>query len=775
MFFGIEAKNIKRATKMKIQQILSCYESINDNLSVFLDNSKTDYYVYIGVCLLECVSINPEDLRHKMLIGRLYNGGAKLNTLSKSFQHDPRTISAWGNALKSNNLDEMAQVFAGRSAQKKVTPHLIKYVCQQYKNRAVLGRNYRQKIINLTKEVFDIEISASLASEIFKKAKETEIPEIHKESTEITDSEDVIIPEIMATPEQLTHSLSSKNASTVQQSPCFPFMEPNFLSASEVTINHAGLVLFGYFLKMYDSFQCQLICQLLQGAVNIESSKSLCADSLKFFCEKIDRVLNTQREKLDICANDDSTLELYAQNSKLLSDGPNNGDVFFFDPHTKKYTGQLNVLKDWCGSAHTVTRVINLDSFHTLSGRPCYIKHYSPYYDMRERFFMSLNSFDKLFDEDKRTKRTFIIDRGIYGLECFKRFDKDYLITWEKNYDQGGWVDEQTSVSFTRVKQKNRKGYIRVYRFECQQSIWTKDSRFRRILVKATNHKGHTIMVSILCSNPNMSIQDAVWFICCRWLQENDFKYLDINFGINQLDSRAHFDFSDKSEEFTDKEVERHEYKQLKKDVRKSETALAKHLLKLNKAESKLDRLSIEKSQLEAKKDSVKELKSNKVKCKKCKTQIDKLVAMTSTLENDLTAAVEKQSSVLRNESKIQQLMGRDIKLIDTRRKAYMDALRVNASNIFRNVHEDYRTICNNFRDDHLKLRMLSRCAGVIRPSSNEITVNLWLPGSIQNHVIKSMEVLLKKVETDINKQKPKGTKDLRLGLISGPMHARSH
>ena len=37
------------------------------------------------------------------------------------------------------------------------------------------------------------------------------------------------------------------------------------------------------------------------------------------------------------------------------------------------------------------------------------------------------------------------------------------------------------------------------------------------------------------------------------------------------------------------------------------------------------------------------------------------------------------------------------------------------------------------------------------------------------------MDVLLKNIETDINKQKPDGTKDFRLGVISGPMHARSH
>ena len=57
-----------------------------------------------------------------------------------------------------------------------------------------------------------------------------------------------------------------------------------------------------------------------------------------------------------------------------------------------------------------------MDAIHTQSGRPCFVEHYSPYYDLRERFFMTLTAFDRLFPEDRRKERTFVIDRGIYGL-----------------------------------------------------------------------------------------------------------------------------------------------------------------------------------------------------------------------------------------------------------------------------------------------------------------------------------------------------------------------
>jgi len=746
-----------------VQQVLSCCESLDSDLSVFLDTSESDYFVYIGLCLLERVSINPEDLHHKMLMGRLYNGGAKISLLRKRFNHDPRTIVMWANALKSSDIDEITKAFSGRSAQKKVIPALIAYVHQQYRNRATMGRNYRKIIITRTKEVFGVQISPSLASELFKGAKK------HPDESESNTDEKDKNMEITG---HSRPNSSSNSDTTVQPSPCFPFMTCDFLHTDSTLVQHAGLVLFGYALQGYDSFQRQVICQLLQGALNIESSKSLCADSLLFFCQKVDRVLRTQREKLDTFATSENILDLYAKNSTLLTDGPNNGSIFYFDPHSKKYTGQLKTMKGWCGSAHSVSKIVNLDSFHTFSGRPCYIQHFSPYYDMRERFFMSLKQFDLLFDEDKRSGRTFVIDRGIYGVDCFLNFVDDYLITWEKNYDGSGWEENTKTIDFSRSKQKNSRSSNRNYHFECQESAWRRDKRFRRIIVKSTNYNDRTITVSILCSNPTMSIQDAVWAICNRWLQENDFKYLDVHFGINQLDSRSHIDFKSKADAFTDRDADTGEYRKLKKQTNTAERCLAKHLLKLNKGESKLKRISLERTVLESRNAGHSELKKVLETYKRCEKSVGKLIGLTSDLERVLQAAELEQSKTLHKESRIKQLVDGSYKILDLRRKAYMDALRINAANIFRNQLEEYRAISNNYRDDHLRLRMLTRCSGLIVHGIEEYKVRLWIPGSVQGHVIKSLELLLSIVESNINEQTPPSSSKLKLELISGPIES---
>jgi len=50
-----------------------------------------------------------------------------------------------------------------------------------------------------------------------------------------------------------------------------------------------------------------------------------------------------------------------------------------------------------------------------------------------------------------------------------------------------------------------------------------------------------------------------------RWLQENDFKYLDKHFGINELTSYASFSYKELAKIIDDKQIKRGEYKALEK------------------------------------------------------------------------------------------------------------------------------------------------------------------------------------------------------------------
>ena len=105
--------------------------------------------------------------------------------------------------------------------------------------------------------------------------------------------------------------------------------------------------------------------------------------------------------------------------------------------------------------------------------------------------------------------------------------------------------------------------------------------------------------------------------------------------------------------------------------------------------------------------------------------------------------------------------------MIDTRRKAYIDALSINAANIFHNVNDEFRIIYDNFRDDHHHLRLISRSNGMITQSQSEVIVKIWLPGTLQKHIIRSMEKLMEKLEKQIN-QDQSNSRKLKIKLLTG-------
>jgi len=99
-----------------------------------------------------------------------------------------------------------------------------------------------------------------------------------------------------------------------------------------------------------------------------------------------------------------------------------------------------------------------------------------------------------------------------------------------------------------------------------------------------------------------------------------------------------------------------------------------------------------------------------------------------------------------------------------------MDALRVNASNIFRNVHDKFRSMHNNFRDDHVRLRMLTRCSGVIDHSKGKFCIRLCLPGTLQNHIVKSLEDLVDSIVREINEASHSSDRTIKVILTTGPV-----
>lgn len=776
-----------------LQPVLACGQDVATDLTVFRSRGGTTYEVYIEVALLERVGVDPEEVSHKMLVGRLFNAGVSLRELAETFHHDGRTIKKWAAATLSADVDEMARAFAGRGGAGKVTPELIRYARQLYRERHLLGRNYREVIIGRIHEVFRVTVSPTTASCIFRAEKDKE------EQAGACAAE----REKGACGEQNGAISSSESPCSVRRSPTpLPAQTCQTGGVTEQLVPHAGQALFADGMQGFsDPVQRRLIGQILQGAVNVEQSNTICGRSLAHFTGPVLTVLKDQRDALARQAGLGAVLDVYERNAELLADGPNRGDLFYFDPHTKEYTGLLKILKGWCGRRHGIVKVMNMDTFHTRSGRPCFVQHYSAYYDMRERFFMSLALFDQLFDEDKRRGRTFVIDRGIYALAALQAFDRDDIITWEKDYKGDGWKEGQATVAFTRSLKKNHRADDRFITFQCQESPWRPDRSFRRIIVRVSRPGADDIEVSILTSHPDMGLQDVVWAIFRRWLQENDFKYLDGHFGLNQLTSRDSFSFGEQAGRFRDRPVDCPEYKELKNALHAVEGRLGKRLVQLRRCRKQGTELEAQQAKLQRDKarlasrvatvidrlrnssssprggprieDEIAEfrrrrstirrkVRANTAKREKLRGEIEQLEMQIEPLERRLCEAVRKKS-------RLHLLIDGQYRLLDTRKKSMMDALRIAASNIFRNVQEQFRAIYDNFRDDHALVRMLSRCSGTLTKTADEVVFTLRLPGTLQPHRIRAFEALLANVEQQTNDNLG-SAKPVRLRLTAGPM-----
>lgn len=550
-------------------------------------------------------------------------------------------------------------------------------------------------------------------------------------------------------------------------------------------VHHAGQILFSAcqdaitaFRPGAVGFQTQWIGQILQGAVNIEQSRLVCAPSLSLFTGPVHPSPDEQRTALGAMADVDSVMDAYAANARLLADGPGRGRVFLYDPHSKECTTALHkLLKGWCAGRHRIAKLMHMDFIHTESGRPCFIQHYDNFYDLRERFFITLELFGRLFPRGSAVGLTFVIDRGIYSEEMFTRFTLHgcSLITWEKGYARDGWNPNEPAVVFQAFRTGNTDDDRREYTFECQESRWEKDPSVRRIIVRATNPSGRTIEVSILCSDHSRSVERIVKLMFNRWVQENDFKYGDRHFGWMQITSYATGTYSEIADQLSDRDVECPEYRKLKRELAEREAELGKELLKRERASKKLAGKRAERDRLKqriecedhgesdspgrtAGKQPSERLDEHRRELRRLNSSIGQLArglkeraTQIKELNETIEQLAEQRNDAIRKRSRLELLIELRYERPDMRRKAMMDALRVTASNMFRQLLEPFRGIWGNHRNDHVMLRMLTRCDGYIGSRDGFVEISLWLKGRYQPHRIRAFGSFLAGMQTFIN------------------------
>jgi hypothetical protein len=193
------------------------------------------------------------------------------------------------------------------------------------------------------------------------------------------------------------------------------------LSGGYQFCHHAGVLLFSDFLselKGSITHGTQLITQwlavILLGAVNIEQTKLLNHPSLGRFLGQSLPNRHQQRQGLAEIAETPCLDELLRLNGQWV--GIDQCRDFYYDPHSKHYTGANKLLKGWCSRLRFAEKVLNMDFIHMPGGAPVYLSHDDNYLDLRERFFDVVGQFRSLFSFAPSTPLTF--SNYHYGLFC---------------------------------------------------------------------------------------------------------------------------------------------------------------------------------------------------------------------------------------------------------------------------------------------------------------------------------------------------------------------
>lgn len=782
--------------------IFSLYGDGNDMAS------STKLHLYTGVVLIDSAPADSKHPLYKIMVARLRLAGYSYASLSYVFGCSENTIRKWAKSLRNGDGDEIARVFELHGSSKStLSPQSRRYIYQRYCALKALGRrNYRKTIMEELQIYFHIKISGEALRRHFRNADNENAAALDDSSSSCFDSDpDEVLSEYLFTAESddeypVFHDTaqSSDTSITTLQESCsnhaqntlgmrndaevsavqpdahpravFMPLSGERIPSKPLLLHHMGLLLFLPNLCLLQqalgapgALLLQVIVQFLAGAKNIEQTKLLSRSALRFVLSKVLIDLQTTREQISALSSGDMIASLIRANQQLLitrGQATVPGDVLYYDPHGKHCTGQPSFLKGWCGGLKTTAKVLYADYIHNAQGRPLFMKHYDNFYDLRERILLTIAEFRQALCCAQNQLMTFVVDRGIFGLEAMDNFlaaadGSLQLITWETGYNarHSEWDMKRPTHRFCWQKARNTVRDTRDYHFCVQELPWQRDPRFRKLLVKATNPQKRTVEVAILCSHPTLSIENIVTSMFNRWIQENDFCYLIEHFGIDQLDGRASVQYSEQEGRLNDRQVESRAYRALRHQRNDATHVLDQLILRKQKALGNLftqqaKKLTELSEQLDVSATLLKTMEPPNGKTRRVQRSHERLTArmaqLTESLQTkqheleqkfdvqiasqqaELTNIKEQTANTMRTESRLTALIQEGYLCVDTSRKAIMDMSRLLARNCFYDLLADFRPIYNNYRDDHAMLRLLTEASASVSYQEGCVLIQLW-------------------------------------------------
>ena len=698
-------------------------------------------HVYYGLELLEVVPADRNAASFKMLVGRLYNAGLSRRVLQETFGVDLKTIQRWAGALRSRDAEELVRVLAGRRAGRKLTPQIEAYVRARWADLSRsgtygIGRKLREEI----ESVFEVKLSQETLRPLVRQLKRQPVEGTQRAREQAAGASKE--PGVVSTTADGLHQSGHhglENQRLVSESEetacgCLPALRT---SPQTVWCDHAGVLVFAPSLlavaQVLDPPEArftQWLASLLLGALNIEQTKFLNWEDLAQLLGSVVRFPHPQRQELERLATPASFQGLACFNARCLGAGEQSD--FYFDPHTKQYTGQENVLQGWCPAIRSADKAMHSDFIHTAAGEPLYFETSDNFCDLRQRFFGVVERCRQVLEWPQERALSWVVDRAIFGQEVFEKVLGDrglHLITWEKGYQAQSWPPAGgVSGSMVIERARNHADDIRSYHLQYWDRRWPKEEQLRQIVVQATNPKGRSIQVAVLTDDTQRAASEILRLMFCRWVQENDFKYLDKHFGINQITSYGVVGYEELREQVEDRQVRSAEVKALGEQRRQLRARQGRLLLLQAKSEHEA---ALRQTRIEELKEApvADQIKKELGRLRQAQTRWQSSgptrQQQIEALSLELAELELRAETVQKSESRLERLIEEQMVRLDPDKKRLMDNLRVIARNVFYAALGPFKKAYNNYRDDHDQFRHLTQCSGVLEVAAEQIVVHL--------------------------------------------------
>ena len=783
---------------MSTLQSLLGLDTSNPFFEVLINPEMPDeLLVHFGMRLLE--KVHKGKIEEKLLAARLYNAGFSRKHLTEALGFDRKTMRRWGQALISGDAERLVRAFAGQGAERRMTPMLEHYVRATY--REVVGEMGCHSNEFLRKEL-KVKFKQEFCHEVIRRILRDEDEKMKPVTTDTepaadtaggapaADAErsapDFLIPAPAATVDEalsvLAAAVGSRMSAPSAEEPSMrddscdcpqyprlpqpgkcdnsPFPDAVTRAAfptikgkkgAPLLCHHAGLTLCrilidGVTAGLGDSTDIirQWIAMILCGCMNIENGRSLNYPALEILLGEQMWSSDRQREKLRSIAQEDVALAILERGIRMTR--AECLSTFLYDPHSIEYTGQLKTLLGWLGSSHKIAKAYYQDFIHTTAGEPVFVRIDDNYSDIRERFKANVVKFRSILGGDRTRRLTFVVDRAIYDVEYLADLKLNHaleIITWEKNYRRGQWdALDRNDVRAIKIN-LTRNGELDTvtHTVSYVRRSWAKKPSFSQFIVMLGKPGKDPVELSVICTDSDRSDADCLIPILRRWLQENDFMFLD-RLGINEITSYKSFSYEEIAEGLQDREMASKERKSLcaKRLSLRKELGLALVACEEFNQEAALRQAGWDDDTRQIEEDAKspptddegirgrrRKLKTSMAAFgRRRKSFMEKNESRQSELRRSITELNEGIAGQEESVSRLEQIIKNEYRKLNFMPKTIMDCVKIVARNIIYNRLSAFRPIYDNRRNDHVILRELIESTGHIHEDAVSVVVSLY-------------------------------------------------